>query len=189
MKKAKQSLVKEIESFTKTAKEMDAKKRKDRLTYSEKDRATLAKKQSKILKRIGMALATTAGTLAVYTLFQNRRDLANSMTDISKALMSKLKEKYEILGHLLNETSPAVYNGNTVREPKKATMFPEPSFIKFLKRSAKIAINTHVNGFKFLKRSAKIAINMHVNGFKSLTGYIGRSPGPKSTGLVLYTGA
>jgi small-conductance mechanosensitive channel len=128
-------LERDVENLVKTGERLDAKKRKDRLTFSEKDRELLIKKETKLLKTITALFGTAAGIAAVYAVFTKRSDLSKKMIDLTKALGSKL--------------NPSATRVAEKLPPPSASPIKMPGFLRYLVKVAKHVGKTHVEAWRY----------------------------------------
>ena len=139
---------KEIEDAVRLGAQLDAGKRKDRITLSEKNRLRLIRKEAKILKKLAAILVTAGGVAAVYALFYNDPRVSEGLTAISKAIGTRLKPLLQRVGILLHRSPPPP------KAPGKI-----PTFFKYL--------NTVLQPGMRLQ----FAKNMYRTGWKDLTGF------------------
>ena len=140
MARSTKSVERDIENVVKLGEKLDARKRKDRVTYSEENRRRLIQKESKVLQRLAALLAVAGGSAAVYALFTRRNDLSRNLTELTVALGPRLEPHIRKLRELFQR--PQVVSTN-VAPPSKI-----PIFLKYVSNAKK----SYVRGAKDFKR-------------------------------------
>lgn len=154
------SIERDMDALVEMAMKLDAKKRRDRPTYSKQNRARIVKMESIILNDLMALMATAGGAVAAYALFTRRADLSRYMIEITRAAGGKLEPLKTKLAQILVGTAPSI-------KRKK------PSFFKYLLKFARGRVVDDV--FKSYVTGAKLVLGQYAHAAKKSHKTIDRS--------------